>query len=839
MSKVSSNQDAVSRLASQADAIGRLAQDTGGFAAVLAAFESKDPNAFRWVLDRLEMLPYCELICEWVRIKLCVLRCVEVCGPPRDGQAVPSLEEFAHAAVRLSSNQKILRRVVDAVSCGDASAYHAAIREIELESFCHLICQWVCSVGYRRVCEVVCRPGVALLADAESELVSTGKVLAALIANKRAMEAISESVADGNCAKVQAAINEAGFVSGCETICLFFCIWRRVWVCRALCQDPPFVLTGAYAVEEAKSFALAARQLAAQPRALADLVGAVQTMDAEVYRRVISRFGLGPYCWQVCAWVSSVTCFEFCYCVCPPSAFPPLFTQVGNFDIYNDIDPTTGLTNKQVPSPFPVDMPFGGGPNFSFFGQLQLGGWCPATSPTFSGQPMMYRFLYATNLTTLASPITSAAQLSIVVPSSAGIPAIGTNISICYSDLPYETVEIMTVTAVSTTTWTVTRGVDGTTAAAFVPAGATVAINPLPMITQVDKPVLVGQRIISWPNPSLIGSSPTLENVYVGPGTDPLPPTALPWYSPAHYIQPDLGTGWVNVDQNLVAGGVSIFLNFNSADVTTATCEIPAPCFAQPGSAPAGTAVPPGNQGVGTDFAIIFQATRQAVPTPVDYSNSLCRIHINNFPEVNNLWLVEFDTPGTTCCTPINSDVSVQVTADHEMMYSGGWSLDIESCATIPPLTNPLNPTASISAQSTTLTGPINNSVTSIPVASVAGFPSAPFILVVGTETMVVTSASVGTFTVVRGENGTPAAALAGATATYPGLTVTTRGVAATIVEDTQNWTNCSYRVELTARAGLTTGLSDNDPGPNLLTFCICGHGSLPAPAAESQAKKR
>src|ERR1700679_2735636 len=133
MSKVSSNQDAVSRLASQADAIGSLAQNTGGFAAVLAAFESKDPNAFRWVLDRLEMLPYCELICEWVRIKLCVLRCVEICGPPRVDQPVPSLEEFAQAAVRLSSNAKVLRRAVDAVSCGDASAYHAVISELKLD----------------------------------------------------------------------------------------------------------------------------------------------------------------------------------------------------------------------------------------------------------------------------------------------------------------------------------------------------------------------------------------------------------------------------------------------------------------------------------------------------------------------------------------------------------------------------------------------------------------------------------------------------------------------------------------------------------------------------------
>ena len=68
----------VSHLGSQSDAIGRLAQDSGAFAAAVAAFESKDPDAFRWVLNHQEMLPYCELICYWVRVKMCVLRCFEV-----------------------------------------------------------------------------------------------------------------------------------------------------------------------------------------------------------------------------------------------------------------------------------------------------------------------------------------------------------------------------------------------------------------------------------------------------------------------------------------------------------------------------------------------------------------------------------------------------------------------------------------------------------------------------------------------------------------------------------------------------------------------------------------
>ena len=127
MSTASSINNAASRLASQSDAVGRLAQDTGGFAAVVAAFESKDANAFRWVLERLEMLPYCELICEWVRIKLCSLRCIEICGPLREKAEVPSLQQFARAVVHLSSNEKLLRRVVDAVACGDGSEYRAAL----------------------------------------------------------------------------------------------------------------------------------------------------------------------------------------------------------------------------------------------------------------------------------------------------------------------------------------------------------------------------------------------------------------------------------------------------------------------------------------------------------------------------------------------------------------------------------------------------------------------------------------------------------------------------------------------------------------------------------------
>ena len=164
--------------------------------------------------------------------------------------------------------------------------------------------------------------------------------------------------------------------------------------------------------EEARAFALAAHQLAGQPRALGDLVRAIVQRDAKAYGEIIARFRLSPYCLQVCAWVCSITCAEFCICLCRNPALQPWWTTVGYFDIYSDIDSTSGKTNKGLPAP---SLGFHGGPNFAFYGALQLGGFCPSTSPVFSAVPMKYRFLYDNGSGT-AKPVTG----NLVSPVEAG-----------------------------------------------------------------------------------------------------------------------------------------------------------------------------------------------------------------------------------------------------------------------------------------------------------------------------------------------------------------------------------------------------------------------------------
>ena len=829
MSTINLQQNAVSQLAAQADAIGKLAQDTGAFAAVVAAFESNDPDALGWVLQRLELLPQCELICEWIRIKWCGLRCVEVCGPLDPKAPVPSLPQFARALTQLASNEAQLRRAVDAVSCGDADSYHAAIAEAKLQEYCHLLCRYICSTLYRRICEVVCTRQNVGVSDAALDIRADAEVLRRVITNERLTDAIVKAAEALDCEVLQAGVGTAGFTANCEVICRLVCVWRCVWVSRRFCVEPTPILRGTYAVEEARSFALAARQLAGNPRALSDLAAAVIGDNAQGFSAIVDRYGLGPYCWQVCGWVCSEVCYEFCVCVCPPPGLQPLFTAVGNFDIYTQIDPATGRTNAPYgPGPFPPQQPWGGGPNFAFYGELQLGGNCPSTSPIFPGVQMQYRFLYATAKTSLPGPI-NVSQTSITVASGAVTPPTPFDAIVC-DCATGASGEIITVNTVSGTSWTVTRGATAAAAA----SGATLFIGPKPITgSLVGSPAQIGNRYISWPGKSggLATSTPvsTLESVYVGYETDPAPPTAGSSYvTPKHYIPPDTTTGWIPIDTSILGGEIldEAMLNFNTNQVVPGGCALPGGgCIGPintPGGTPAGTPVPTASQETGSELSIIFQATRVGV-SAVDSSNALCTIYVNNWSEINNLWFPEFTVGSAGCCSPINDTLSVQYTADHEQMASGGWSLTISSCSgSAPPNMTPL-------PLQTTLAAAINTTQSSINVASGAGFPAAPFSVWLGGtgEIMQVTGGPPGTtWTVNRGVS--PSIADSASTGTAVALmqapSVTNRGGAGTIVEDTTHWANCSYTVWLNTRAGLTTGLYDNQGQSLPLTFCICGH---------------
>ncbi len=696
MNSISSTQAAVSQLAAQADAVARLAKDPGGFAAVVAAYESEDGDAFRWALARLEQSPDCELICEWLRIKFCVIRCLEVCGPVRPDYELPNLEYFARAIIDLAADEKRLRRVVDAVACGSAEEYHAVLAELDLQRFCHLLCRWVCSITYRRVCEVVCSPRPVLLADPAADVRAAAKVLERAIDHGKVLQAIGEAVLDLDCLRVQSLIGEANLSTDCETICLVFCVWRNTWVCRELCERPSPVISRAMAIEEARGFALATRALASQPRALGDLVNAVESRNAKAYGAIVDRYGLDEYCLQLCGWVSCIVCSEFCFCVCP-SGLAPVFFKIGNIEYPTSVDCTlpagTGLT---VMSQQP----------YAFFSVLRLNGVLPQT---LNGQPLEYTFQYGLvppASTTLNSGI-AASDLSLTVAGSAGFPASGPFNVVIGSDAG--AYEIMRVTNVAGTTWTVVRGQQGTLAAP-APAGATIVAGVVPAAPAWTQ-VVLGPLTV----PTIIG--------YFDFGIDPM--THLPIIQdcsvygltkPGDFPVPVTADGWVQVPQQS-----NFYPNGNMLNLASTALAPFAPS---------------------DQTGVIAGAT--AANLPVDQYFGL-RMRIRQAGSST-------DSDGGTC-----NIVAIDNTLYNNINHHPEWGGSVGQgqygvcMVDIPEL---------YVTVSTTLAAAITATDTSITVASSTGFPtSGSFNVEIGTEIMTVTNVSGDTWTVVRGQKGTTAAA--------------------------------------------------------------------------------
>ena len=585
-------------------AIGAFA-DEDSFRALFDAFRAWDADSFQRLLRERGVIEACELVCQWVRSKECVLLCLELAGPPPAGE-LPEPLAFAQVVERITGDEELVERLAAAVSERDREAFGALVSELNIEPFRHLLCHWVCVIRGRLICRAMCGPVPPSRVRLVDELRRAGQVIAQLAANKEAFAAAAAAAATLDCEPLRAAIAQAGLRELCKIICEWFCSWRCTRVCLLLCRTYPYEAVE-NPLSEAFGFAQAAARLAGQPEVLARLTEAVSSDNAEEFEAIVNQYELQRYCIQLCHWICVVICRRFCFCVCPNPAGQPWFTTVGYFDIYSDIDATSGKTNKGLPY---SGLFFHGGPHFAFTGCLQLGGFCPATSPTVPGAPMQYRFRY---------------------DAGAGLVPI---------------------------------------------TGATVCT------------VEAGTRLVPWPqNLSGIAGTvlvPTFQTVSIAgaPQPDPTPPApGQAWTAPsAHVIVPDV-QGWIPVDPAAIGGGFQVLLGFNTAAVVAG--GNPAP------GVPAGTAVPPGSQRHGAGLSILFEATRVGAST-VDFSNALAKIHVNNWEEVNELWLVEFGA--SSCCTPIDATLGVQFTVDHEEMDSGAWSLEITSCSTSAP--GDITPTA-------------------------------------------------------------------------------------------------------------------------------------------------
>jgi hypothetical protein len=684
-----SDANVIRELTESAQAMGAIAGNEDRFRAVVDAFRAKDGDTFQRLLSEFKILERCERVCHWLRSKECVLLCLELCGPPLEVE-LPDPREFAQLTAKITADEELVERLANVVEDRDAEGFKALVSELKIERFCHLLCHWVCTVHYRLICEIVCSPARPHRIALVDELTQAGAAIGKLAANEKVFAEAVKAALSSNCDALRGAVEQAGLSGHCRFICEWFCTFRCIRVCLLLCRRFPLERIES-PLSEAFEFAQASGRLVAEPAVLERLANAVEASDAEAFQTIVNEHHLGRFCIQLCHWICFFHCQRLCRCVCPPF-LPPLFTEVGHFNIIGDIDAATGLTNK---------LKVGhGGPKFGFEGCLELRGFCPTTSPSFPGVAMRYRFLYEH------------------------------------------------------------------------PAG-----NKVPLTAGLLCAVDAGTRRIPWPEnlAGFAGSNNvlTFQTIIISgaPQPDPTPPVAgAAWFGPAeHVIVPD-ANGWIAVDPASISGGFTTLVGFDSTTVVPGGNSAPA-------GLAAGTLVASGDQKLGTDIGIIFEATRVGAPaSPPDFTNPLAKIHINNWLEVTLINILQFHTGGGTPCSPLSSALGIEFTADHELM--GEWSVGLSTAAEPPPLPG----------------GPVFPGGTSTRGIPPAGAPAQP---------------------------------------PPPVAPPPPWRWADTLNYDISQWPTCSYTATLVTRPALTTGLIDRAALPNSVTFCIGGRPPQRVPLGE------
>ncbi len=396
-------------LVQAAQAVSALAGDEDRFRATFDAFLAADRESCQRLLSEFKLLDRCELVCDWICSKYCVLVCLELCGPPTDVE-LPDLREFAAVVTRIAQDEELVERLANTVADRDAEGFRGLVAELKVERFCHLLCHWACSVRCRLLCRVVCSPTPTHIASYVEELAQAGAAITALAADEQAMAEVTEAVLTGDCDVVRGVVERLGLFQRCHFVCEWLCSWRCVRVCLLLCRRFP-VEPIEDPLGEAFAFAQATARLAADPAGLQRLGDAVATGDPETFGAVVEELQLGRFCIQLCQWLCRLICRRFCFCVCPPRS-AAYFIRVGQYE-YAEVYPPGGTVPR-------IDSQIGGtgltSDSRAFFSTVRLnGGYSLQT-----GAPQMeYRFETITT-DSAGNPSPSAATWQPVLAESAG-----------------------------------------------------------------------------------------------------------------------------------------------------------------------------------------------------------------------------------------------------------------------------------------------------------------------------------------------------------------------------------------------------------------------------------
>ena len=135
---------------------------------------------------------------------------------------------------------------------------------------------------YRRICEVVCTGLLVPVSDPVLDIRADAEVLSKVFENKNLSGVIGKAAIALDCDLLRKEIERAGFLGHCEIICRVSCVWRSVWVCRALCLEPPLIIERNLCRRGGAEFRARGPAVGGPAARLSDLAAAVISNNAEL-----------------------------------------------------------------------------------------------------------------------------------------------------------------------------------------------------------------------------------------------------------------------------------------------------------------------------------------------------------------------------------------------------------------------------------------------------------------------------------------------------------------------------------------------------------------------------
>ncbi len=578
------------------------------------------------------------------------------------------LLEGAGTIGQVAADEQVFTSIYNAFRAGDAKAFQAYLTRLQLITRCGFICEWIRSKECIFLCLELCgpprpidKPDPRLLAETIVKMTSDPAICEQLaqIIQKRDADGFKKIVGQFNLGPV------------CHLFCHWLCVVYYRLICKFVCstvviERPNYAL-------ELQAAGRALRELLAQQDAFDQAVASSIAGDSEKLGAAIRGAGIIEYCYLICEWFCSWRCVLACSVVCRKVTAVPAAAELHEAFLFAK---AVGHLSQNPTLLMQVSAAVGAADGAAFSRLitelklapycLQLCHWicslrcarfCRLVCPPIFNHPW---FTHVGDFGILAdidpgTGLTNKSQASHGGPNYGFFSCLSLR-GFCPKYDPAHPVEQMAYRFL------------------FQPPGGGA---PTPITGGFVCEVLVGTRYTLWN-----GNAFSLQSVRIrGTGaTSPTPPVGPPGPTPPdHYIVPDV-QGWVTVDAMALDDGFNGWLmGFSSA--------VPFPGGDPAPGVTAGTAVPVVNQKNGTDAAIIFQATRVSTLVAVnggaapDYTNSLNKIHINNWNEVNLIDLLEFAGPGS--CSPLSTDLHILYTTDHELLAD--WSIDMITAATVSP----------------------------------------------------------------------------------------------------------------------------------------------------------